>query len=161
MRETATRAEAPLVRRPMRSRSIQAGMNVDEVVEAMLKTGPRPDYQRKGIRTMNDLLVMKFGGTSMGSAERIRSAAQICAEQRRERPVVVVVSAMSKVTDLLLETLRLPKQASGRGREQICKKLRRGMWRPAANCCRSRRARPRSAKSALLSVSSSGSRTAC
>lgn len=56
---------------------------------------------------MKDLLVMKFGGTSMGSAERIRAAAEICAAQRRTRPVVVVVSAMSKVTDLLLDTLRL------------------------------------------------------
>ncbi|HYZ86440.1 MAG TPA: aspartate kinase, partial [Bryobacteraceae bacterium] len=56
---------------------------------------------------MNDLLVMKFGGTSMGSADRIRVAAQICSEQRQHRPVVAVVSAMSKVTDLLLDTLRL------------------------------------------------------
>ena len=55
---------------------------------------------------MSGLLVMKFGGTSMGSAERIRSAARICAEVRAQRPVVVVVSAMSKVTDLLLDTLR-------------------------------------------------------
>jgi bifunctional aspartokinase / homoserine dehydrogenase 1 len=49
---------------------------------------------------------MKFGGTSMGSAERIRVAAGICAEQRRARPVLAVVSAMSKVTDLLVDTLR-------------------------------------------------------
>src|SRR3954463_6987903 len=49
---------------------------------------------------------MKFGGTSMGSAERIKVAAGICAAQRKKRPVVVVVSAMSKVTDLLLATLR-------------------------------------------------------
>lgn len=42
----------------------------------------------------------------MGSAERMRVAAEITAEQRKERPVVVVVSAMSGVTDLLLETLR-------------------------------------------------------
>ena len=55
---------------------------------------------------MNNLLIMKFGGTSMGSAERIRVAAGICAEQRRTRPVLAVVSAMSKVTDLLLDTLR-------------------------------------------------------
>src|SRR5260370_873937 len=55
---------------------------------------------------MNDLLIMKFGGTSMGSAERIRVAAGICAEQRRARPVLAVVSAMSKVTDLLVDTLR-------------------------------------------------------
>jgi len=55
---------------------------------------------------MSDLLVMKFGGTSMGSAARIRVAAQISAEQHAKRPVVCVVSAMSKVTDLLLDSLR-------------------------------------------------------
>lgn len=55
---------------------------------------------------MSELLVMKFGGTSMGSAERMKIAGGICAEQIRQRPVVTVVSAMSKVTDLLLDTLR-------------------------------------------------------
>ena len=49
---------------------------------------------------------MKFGGTSMGSAERIRVAAAICSEQKQQRPIVAVVSAMSGVTDLLLNTLR-------------------------------------------------------
>jgi bifunctional aspartokinase / homoserine dehydrogenase 1 len=55
---------------------------------------------------MSNLLVMKFGGTSMGSAARIRVAAEISAEQNAKRPVVSVVSAMSKVTDLLLDSLR-------------------------------------------------------
>jgi aspartate kinase len=55
---------------------------------------------------LKDLLVMKFGGTSMGSAERIRSAAALCEQSWRERPVLVVVSAMAKVTDMLLEALR-------------------------------------------------------
>jgi bifunctional aspartokinase / homoserine dehydrogenase 1 len=55
---------------------------------------------------MNNLLVMKFGGTSMGSAERIRVAAAICTEQKVRRPMLAVVSAMSGVTDLLLGTLR-------------------------------------------------------
>jgi aspartate kinase len=49
---------------------------------------------------------MKFGGTSMGSAQRMRVAAEIVAEHSHTRPVAVVVSAMSKITDLLLETLR-------------------------------------------------------
>jgi len=49
---------------------------------------------------------MKFGGTSVGSAERIRVAARLAAKESRERPVVVVVSAMSKITDLLLDTMR-------------------------------------------------------
>src|SRR5450755_2617192 len=55
---------------------------------------------------MTNLLVMKFGGTSMGSAERIKVAAAICREHQERRPVVAVVSAMSQVTDLLLNTLR-------------------------------------------------------
>lgn len=55
---------------------------------------------------MTNLLVMKFGGTSMGTAERIKVAAEICTEQKKRRPVVAVVSAMSGVTDLLLNTLR-------------------------------------------------------
>jgi aspartokinase/homoserine dehydrogenase 1 len=55
---------------------------------------------------VNNLLVMKFGGTSMGTAERIRVAAEIIVEQCRTRPLTVVVSAMSGVTDLLLETLQ-------------------------------------------------------
>jgi aspartate kinase len=49
---------------------------------------------------------MKFGGTSMGSAERMRVAAEIISEQQKKRPLTVVVSAMSKVTDLLVDTLR-------------------------------------------------------
>ena len=55
---------------------------------------------------MHNLLVMKFGGTSVGSAERMRVAALLAAEQSRQRPVVMVVSAMSKITDLLLDTMR-------------------------------------------------------
>jgi aspartate kinase len=49
---------------------------------------------------------MKFGGTSVGSAERMRVAARIAAAEREKRPVAVVVSAMSKITDLLLATMR-------------------------------------------------------
>ncbi len=55
---------------------------------------------------MNDLLVMKFGGTSVGSADRMRVVARIGAEQKRKRPTLLVVSAMSKITDLLLDSMR-------------------------------------------------------
>ena len=55
---------------------------------------------------MNQLLVMKFGGTSVGSAERISAACTLIAQEAAKRTVVGVVSAMSKVTDLLLETTR-------------------------------------------------------
>ncbi len=49
---------------------------------------------------------MKFGGTSVGSADRMRVAARIGAEQKLKRPTLLVVSAMSKVTDLLLDSMR-------------------------------------------------------
>jgi len=41
----------------------------------------------------------------MGSAERIEAAARLTTEQHAKRPVAIVVSAMSKVTDLLLDSL--------------------------------------------------------
>ena len=48
-------------------------------------------------------LVLKFGGTSMGSPEAIaRSAAIAAAEARTGRPIAVVVSAMAGETDRLL-----------------------------------------------------------
>jgi aspartate kinase len=55
---------------------------------------------------VKDLLTMKFGGTSVGSAERMRAAAEIISQEAAKRPVAVVVSAMSKITDLLLDTMR-------------------------------------------------------
>lgn len=54
----------------------------------------------------DDLLIMKFGGTSVGTAERMRVAAELSAEEKLKRPVVIVVSAMSKITDLLLDSMR-------------------------------------------------------
>jgi aspartate kinase len=47
------------------------------------------------------VIVMKFGGTSLGSAERIRAAVTRVREQLPRKPVVVV-SALAKVTDLLI-----------------------------------------------------------
>ncbi|MGA2133367.1 MAG: aspartate kinase [Bryobacteraceae bacterium] len=73
---------------------------------------------------MNDLLVMKFGGTSVGSAERMRVAAAISADPALRRPVIIVVSAMSKITDLLLDTLRRAEAGDSRGLEANIAKLR-------------------------------------
>ncbi len=50
---------------------------------------------------------MKFGGTSVGNASCIARAAQISAETSRESGVVVVVSAMSGVTNRLIEAATL------------------------------------------------------
>ena len=53
------------------------------------------------------LIVMKFGGTSVGSAERIAQAAQLASETAAQgHQVVVVTSAMSKVTDTLIAAAR-------------------------------------------------------
>jgi aspartate kinase len=49
------------------------------------------------------LQVMKFGGTSVGDASCIARTAQIIAHAARENPCVVVVSAMSGVTNRLIE----------------------------------------------------------
>lgn len=57
------------------------------------------------------LLVMKFGGTSLGSSEAIARAAGLIAEQTAQYTVAVIVSAMSQVTNTLLATL----EAGGRG----------------------------------------------
>jgi aspartate kinase len=45
--------------------------------------------------------VLKFGGTSVGTAAALRSALGIAQTAARERPVVVVVSALSGVTNAL------------------------------------------------------------
>jgi aspartate kinase len=53
------------------------------------------------------LIVMKFGGTSVGSAERIAQAAQLAVDTAAKgHQVVVVTSAMSKVTDALIGAAR-------------------------------------------------------
>ena len=49
------------------------------------------------------MIVMKFGGTSLGLPDRIRSVAGIVSEARSARPVVVL-SAIGGVTDKLIET---------------------------------------------------------
>src|SRR3954471_16002243 len=48
-------------------------------------------------------IVMKFGGTSMAGAERIRPAAGLAMAGGREHEVVTVVSAMDGMTEKLLE----------------------------------------------------------
>src|SRR2546426_3344233 len=69
------------------------------------------------------LLVMKFGGTSVGTAERIAAAADLIIHSKKERPVVAVVSAMSKVTDTLLETMRRAEAGDRAGMESNIRQL--------------------------------------
>ena len=55
-------------------------------------------------------VIMKFGGTSVADAEAMNRVIAIVHDQLtanpQDKPPVVVVSAMSKVTDLLLDSLR-------------------------------------------------------
>jgi aspartokinase/homoserine dehydrogenase 1 len=75
--------------------------------------------------TREKIRVMKFGGTSVGDAERIRRAAEIVAAAAKEGAVVAVVSAMGGVTNRLIEAA----QASAAGNRdtavQIAETLRK------------------------------------
>ena len=48
------------------------------------------------------MIVMKFGGTSLGDAERIKQAASIIKSKLDKKPVVVL-SAVGGITDMLIE----------------------------------------------------------
>ena len=50
------------------------------------------------------MIVMKFGGTSLGDADRINSATNIIKSKTDQKPVVVV-SAVAKITDLLIKLI--------------------------------------------------------
>jgi bifunctional aspartokinase / homoserine dehydrogenase 1 len=62
------------------------------------------------------LQVMKFGGTSVGDASCIARVAQIVRDASRQGPVVVVVSAMSGVTNRLVAAAA---RAEAGNREQV------------------------------------------
>jgi aspartokinase/homoserine dehydrogenase 1 len=71
------------------------------------------------------LIVMKFGGTSVGDADRIRQAASIVKQQaERGNHVVVVVSALSKVTDMILNVLNSARSGDQRETEHGLQELR-------------------------------------
>lgn len=63
------------------------------------------------------LCVHKFGGTSLGSAERIVGAARLLRKAAASGPVVVVASAMGGVTDVLLTAAREAER--GRSRKAL------------------------------------------
>ena len=52
---------------------------------------------------------LKFGGTSMGSAESILECASIIKESLRKSQVIITVSAVSGVTEELIESIKLAK----------------------------------------------------
>jgi bifunctional aspartokinase / homoserine dehydrogenase 1 len=70
------------------------------------------------------LQVMKFGGTSVGNAECIARAAEIIARGAREMRCVAVVSAMSGVTNRLIEAAKTAQAGSATGATAIMESLR-------------------------------------
>jgi aspartokinase/homoserine dehydrogenase 1 len=66
------------------------------VIGSLPRLFPRARSLRPSLR------VMKFGGTSVASAERLRSVARLVCAALAEERVLVVVSAMAGVTDLLI-----------------------------------------------------------
>jgi len=72
------------------------------------------------------LLVMKFGGTSVGNATAIAALAEIAREQLIvwDR-LVVVVSAMSGVTDLLIQGAQTAATGDADRYKAIAQQLRR------------------------------------
>ena len=71
------------------------------------------------------LLVMKFGGTSVGSATAIAALAEITREQLTVGDrVVVVVSAMSGVTDMLIHGAHTAAAGDGESYKSVAGRLR-------------------------------------
>ena len=69
------------------------------------------------------MIVVKFGGTSVGDADAIRRAASIVAS-RRDRQPIVVVSAMAGVTNSLLALAEQSARGQLIGAIRACEGLR-------------------------------------
>ena len=76
------------------------------------------------------MIVMKFGGTSVESAEAIERVSKIVGSRSKESPLVVV-SAMAKVTDQLLTMGR----AAGDGDRETALQLDDVGVQPWGQCC--------------------------
>lgn len=71
---------------------------------------------------MQALTIMKFGGTSVGDAERILGVAHIIAKNPLGK--IVVTSAMSGVTDILIQTTELAVKQKTKELEELTDELR-------------------------------------
>ncbi len=67
------------------------------------------------------MLVVKFGGSSVGTAERMLAAARIVAEHQRQTQVVAVISAMAGVTDALIQVANAALEGYDSWRDDLAK----------------------------------------
>lgn len=63
--------------------------------------------------------VMKFGGSSVGTPERVGNVVDIIATRATAGPVAVVVSAMGDSTDWLIEAAHLAASGDGAAAERV------------------------------------------
>lgn len=85
------------------------------------------------------MIVMKFGGTSVESAEAIERVAKIVASRRGRLPLVVV-SAMAKVTDQLVTMGQLAASAEAEASLQLFRSMRERHFSTANSLLGARRA---------------------
>jgi len=85
------------------------------------------------------MIVMKFGGTSVESAEAIERAAKIVASRRKRLPVVVV-SAMAKVTDQLVSMGQKAASADSDAALELLRAMRERHFRAARELLGAKRA---------------------
>jgi aspartokinase/homoserine dehydrogenase 1 len=76
------------------------------------------------VNVTRPLRVVKFGGTSVGDASCIRKVAEIVRDAARESDLVVVVSAMSGVTNKLVEAAAHSEAGNREAVEMIFEELR-------------------------------------
>ena len=69
--------------------------------------------------TNNQMKVLKFGGTSVGSVDSILSVRNIVEKEAKHGPVVVVVSALSGITDQLINTSQTALKGSDKWRTEF------------------------------------------
>ena len=72
-----------------------------------------------------NMKVMKFGGTSVGSAKSILSLKEIVEAEARTQPVIVVVSALNGITDKLIAMSQMAQQGDEHYREEFDAMVRR------------------------------------
>src|SRR5947209_20095174 len=89
----------------------------------MTRSQHKLDKHATGLK--KPLRVMKFGGTSVGDSSCIRRVVEIVRAASRESSVVVVVSAMSGVTNKLIEAANQAKAGNTISVESIFGQLRK------------------------------------
>ena len=95
---------------------------VSERIVGLPVTQPKIDNRNTGVR--RPLQVMKFGGTSVGNAECIRRVVEITRAAARESGVAIVVSAMSGVTNRLIEAANFAKAGNESAAAEVLLQLK-------------------------------------